>query len=182
MNILGVGGWELLAILVIMLLVAGPKRMLHWAYILGTYVAKFRVMWSETVDVIQKEFDDAGVDIKIPKDPPTRARLNQQAGRALESLTRPVKTTMDEAAGQMGQIKEATAITARTAASTVNGNGHAPRQKPKPPRPSAASSTIQPQVDNKEFGTWSGQASAEGRGDLGTWSAGGTHKNDQPEA
>ena len=72
MNILGVGAAELVAVLLIMLVFAGPKRMIHWSYVLGQHVAKFRKIWSETVDLVQKEFDDAGVDIKLPKEPPTR--------------------------------------------------------------------------------------------------------------
>ncbi len=129
MNILGIGGWELLAILLIMLLVAGPKRMIHWAYILGQYVAKFRAMWSETVDVIQKEFDDAGVGIQIPKDIPTRGNLNQQIGKAMESVTRPVKETMDKATTEVNQIKSTTTAAATAANSTVKSNGAAVKEK-----------------------------------------------------
>ena len=35
MNFLGVGAWELVAILLIMLVFAGPKRMIHWSYVWG---------------------------------------------------------------------------------------------------------------------------------------------------
>jgi Sec-independent protein translocase protein TatA len=67
MDILGIGGWELAAIFIIMLVVAGPKRMLQWSYILGKHVARLRQMWSETAAVLQKEFDDAGLDVKVPQ-------------------------------------------------------------------------------------------------------------------
>ena len=40
MDILGVGGWEIVAILLIMLIVAGPKRMISWSYTLGKYVSQ----------------------------------------------------------------------------------------------------------------------------------------------
>lgn len=163
MNILGVGGWELLAILVIMLLFAGPKRMLHWAYILGQYIAKFRVMWAETVDVIQREFDDAGVGIQIPKDPPTRSSMNQQAGKLLENVTRPVRETMDQATSEVNQIRNATASTTQAASSMVNGNGR--KQKPKPARPSASTTAIQPGEGSDSFGTWSTK-----RDNFGSWS------------
>jgi Sec-independent protein translocase protein TatA len=166
-NILGVGGWELLAILLIMLIVAGPKRMIHWSYILGQYVSKFRAMWSETVDVIQKEFDDAGVGIQLPKDVPTRGSLNKQAGKALESITRPVKETMDKTATEVNQIKNATAVTAKTASTVASGNGHAAKPKtPRPPKPK--------QSNENSFGTWSGENKNP---DFGTWSG----KNDTEE-
>jgi Sec-independent protein translocase protein TatA len=174
MNILGVGGWELLAILLIMLMVAGPKRMIHWAYILGQYVAKFRAMWSETVDVIQKEFDDAGVGIQLPKDIPTRGNLNQQIGKAMESVTRPVKDTMDKATTEVNQIKSTTAVAAKTANSAVKSNGAAAKPKPAASAPPAA----KPKPVNgtaPSFGTWSGQSS--NKPDFGTWS--GTKKDDQ---
>jgi Sec-independent protein translocase protein TatA len=196
MNILGIGGWELLAILLIMLLVAGPKRMIHWAYIMGQYIAKFRAMWSETVDVIQKEFDDAGVGIQIPKDIPTRGNLNQQIGKAMESMTRPVKETMDKATTEMNQIKTTTAAAATTANSAVKSNGAATKEKtataapPKPktstpsaskPKtftPPAAAKKMQPPPakDKPDFGTWSGQTN-NNKPDFGTWS--GKKKDDQ---
>ncbi len=180
MNILGIGGWELVAILLIMLLVAGPKRMVHWAYILGQYVARFRAMWAETVDIVQKEFDDAGVGIQIPREPPTRASLNRQASKAFESITRPVQETMNEATSQVNHIKQATALTA-SAASGRNGHSTAGK-KPHPPRPDAASSRLQPKSDHTgEFGTWSGQGSGGAAGDFGTWSAGDTPADDSAE-
>jgi mttA/Hcf106 family len=201
MNILGIGGWELLAILLIMLLVAGPKRMIHWAYILGQYVAKFRAMWSETVDVIQKEFDDAGVGIQIPKDIPTRGNLNKQIGKAMESVTRPVKDTMDKATAEVNQIKSTTAAAATTANSTVKSNGAAVKEKldtvakpattttpvakpkrtpvaskPKTFTPPSAAKPKPPAANTPSFGTWSG-AQNNDKPDFGTWS--GKKKNDQ---
>lgn len=197
MNILGIGGWELLAILLIMLLVAGPKRMIHWAYILGQYVAKFRTMWSETVDVIQKEFDDAGVGIQIPKDIPTRGTLNQQIAKTMESVTRPVKETMDKATTEVNQIKTTTAAAASTANSAVKSNGAAIKEKPitttKPTTTTKPATTTKPITITKpktasppkpqssagnspSFGTWSG-AQNNDKPDFGTWS--GKKKDDQ---
>lgn len=85
MNIFGIGGAELVLILLIMLIVAGPKRMLKWAYVVGTWVGKFRVMWEQVVDVMQKEVDAAGMDVEIPRELPTRRNL----GRAAEQFVRP---------------------------------------------------------------------------------------------
>ena len=105
MNIFGVGGPELIVILVIMLVFAGPKRMIHWSYILGTYLAKFRVMWTQTVDLVQKEFDDAGVDIKLPKQPPTRQNINKAISDAFEPMTKPLKESLDEVKKDVDNVK-----------------------------------------------------------------------------
>jgi Sec-independent protein translocase protein TatA len=105
MNIFGVGGPELMVILVIMLVFAGPKRMIHWSYILGQYISKFRVMWSQTVDLVQKEFDEAGVDIKLPKEPPTRKNLNKTIADALQPVTKPIQDSMDEVKKDMDSVK-----------------------------------------------------------------------------
>ena len=105
MNIFGVGGPEIMVILVIMLVFAGPKRMIHWSYILGQYLSKFRVMWSQTVDLVQKEFDEAGVDIKLPKEPPTRKNLNKTIADALQPVTKPIQDSMDEVKKDMDSVK-----------------------------------------------------------------------------
>lgn len=125
MNILGVGGSELLIVLVIMLVIAGPKRMIHWSYILGQHMAKFRRMWSETVDIVQKEFDDAGVGIQIPKDVPTRGSLNKQAGKLVGGVTAPVQDTLNEVNTQIGDIKTGTKETAGAANSVARGSNGA---------------------------------------------------------
>lgn len=105
MNIFGVGGPELMVILVIMLIFAGPKRMIHWSYILGQYLAKFRVMWSQTVDLVQKEFDEAGVDIKLPKEPPTRKNINKTISNALQPMTKPLQDSLDEVKKDVESVK-----------------------------------------------------------------------------
>ena len=122
MNVLGVGGTELLIVLLIMLVIAGPKRMIHWSYVLGQHLAKFRRMWSETVDIVQKEFDEAGVGIQLPKDVPTRGSLNKQAGKLLGGVTAPVQETLDEVNAELGNIKTNTKETAKSANSVVRGS------------------------------------------------------------
>jgi Sec-independent protein translocase protein TatA len=122
MNVLGVGGTELLIVLLIMLVIAGPKRMIHWSYVLGQHLAKFRRMWSETVDIVQKEFDEAGVGIQLPKDVPTRGSLNKQAGKLLGGVTAPMQETLDEVNAELGNIKTNTKDTAKSANSVVRGS------------------------------------------------------------
>lgn len=101
MEILGVGGMELAAILLIMLVVAGPKRMLTWAYIAGTYVAKLRSAWTSVSAELQKEIDAAGLDVQLPKDLPTRQNLNatvrSHVNRATSPVTRPISETFEQA-------------------------------------------------------------------------------------
>lgn len=171
MNILGVGGWELLAILLIMLLVAGPKRMIHWSYILGQYVGKFRQMWAETVDVIQKEFDDAGVDIKVPRDLPTRDNvrksINEQVTRQMSDVTEPVRQTMADVNAEVDQIRSVTSSTAQKANTVVTGqNGH-----PTQPRPASGGA-----AKSGSFGAWSSGSGDQDpgkdkdSGSFGAWS------------
>jgi len=175
MNILGIGGAEFVLIFIIMLIVAGPKRMIAWSYTLGTYIAKFRRMWEETVDVLQKEFDEAGVGIQVPRELPTRTNLNRQATKALSSVTRPVQDALDDVSGELKDIKDTTAATARKTSDTVSGNGTPrPAAAPRPtstaaPRPSAAPPPAKPAAADS-FGTWS---RPDDEGGFGTWSAGG---------
>jgi Sec-independent protein translocase protein TatA len=143
MEIFGIGGAELIAILIIMLVVAGPKRMIQWAYILGKYTAKVRAMWAETMTYVQKEFDEAGVNIQLPKDVPTRGSLNREIGKQVEKvmapIANPLKTTLDETAAEIKQIK--------TGATITNTNG------------------VKKSAD-------AAQSPANGKSDLGTWSVG----------
>jgi Sec-independent protein translocase protein TatA len=67
MDILGIGGAELVLIVLVMLVVAGPKRMIQWAYIAGKYAGQARRLWQETAEKLQAELDGAGVDVKVPR-------------------------------------------------------------------------------------------------------------------
>lgn len=107
MNILGVGPAELVVILIIALIFAGPKRMIRWAYIMGTWFAKFRVIWSDLMSIVQKEINAAGLDIEVPKDIPSRQSINQMAQKALKPLSDPMQETVDELRKTQSQINEA---------------------------------------------------------------------------
>ena len=144
MEILGIGGAELVAILIIMLVVAGPKRMIHWAYILGKYTAKVRAMWAESMTYLQKEFDAVGLDVELPKEPPTRGSFNrqltQQVEKAFSPVTKPVKDALDETTAQVTQLKKEATIT--------ESNGSTAKSQPS---------------DNgtQDLGTWSGNKPGE---------------------
>jgi len=135
MNILGAGEIEIVVILVIMLIVLGPRGMARWAYTLGQYAAKMRRMWTEAMNLLQKEFKDAGIDVELPKQPPTRRSLNKQVNKALSSVTRPVQDTLDEVNAEMKQIKDATSI--------ADQNGSKVKAETPPPN------------TGPNFGTWS---------------------------
>jgi len=96
MELFGIGTAELIAILIVMLVVAGPRRMIQWAYILGQYTARLRKMWAEMMAMVQKEFDAADVGIAVPKTVPTRSNLVQQMNQALSGVTRPVQDVLDD--------------------------------------------------------------------------------------
>jgi Sec-independent protein translocase protein TatA len=130
MEIFGVGGAEVVAILIIMLIVAGPKRMIQWAYVLGQYTSKARAMWAETMGYVQKELNEAGMDIELPKDIPTRASLNseisKQVQKAVAPISKPLQDTLDAAKSEVQQIKTDATITDNGAvktSSTASTNG-----------------------------------------------------------
>ncbi len=185
MNVFGVGAWELVAILLIMLVFAGPKRMIHWSYVLGQHVAKFRKIWSETVDLVQKEFDEAGLDIKLPKEPPTRKGLNKSLTEAVKPMTKPVQESLDEVKSDMDVFKETSdalndktptpAIAAKAKSSPPKVKAPA---KPAKPRPKAASAPEKP-AEPVAMGSWGGGTPAStpdaaksngSAADLGAWS------------
>lgn len=178
MNILGVGAAELVAVLLIMLVFAGPKRMIHWSYVLGQHVAKFRKIWSETVDLVQKEFDEAGVDIKLPKEPPTRKSLNRTVSDAVKPMTQPLQDSLDEVKKDLDTVKEVSDSLNNKTAKT------GPKPKKAPASPAKAVKVPEPAVakaaarkpepaTGPTLGTWSGKPLPRANDsfvDLGSWS------------
>lgn len=146
MNVFGVGGWELAAILIIALIVAGPQRMAKWAYVLGQYMGQLRVMWSQVMTSIQKEFDDAGIDVKLPKNIPTRNDINRFAGEMLEPISKQMQSAMDEVNEEASKIKDVASLKVTEGKETKpvqskNGTSATPSDEP---------------PDENSFGTWSG--------------------------
>lgn len=162
MNIFGVGGWELLLIITIALIVAGPKRIAVWMYMLGQFAGKLQNVWSEFAQTLQAEMDDAGIDVEIPRTPPTRADLTrsvQNIGRELtKSAEAPVKEVVDEVKGFGDRIQAENKAIGRglngAAASTKPGavvkEVEAEAEPPTLPEP------VEPQTDETNLGTWGG--------------------------
>jgi len=110
MNILGIGPTELVIIFLLMLMVAGPKRMARWAYVMGIYIGKFRVMWQEASTMIKKELAEAGIEPEVvdtlgkAANPRTRRqtvtgqfdRLVNEMKKPIEESLKPVKDVVNE--------------------------------------------------------------------------------------
>ena len=148
MNILGVGGWEFLLIMLIMVVVAGPRRMAHWAYLMGRYTARLRTIWAETMEILQKEFDEAGLDVKLPKEPPTRQNIQAMSRNYLKPITQPMEDAMKEVEAEM---KEDLEIVNETN-DLFNGNGHKKTSETVQTTPPEDKNTPD---DSSDFGSWS---------------------------
>ncbi len=98
MNILGVGPAELIIIVLLLLVVAGPKRMIQWAYIAGRYWAQIRAQLQEAARVFQNELEQAGIDPEVVKTAQKMTRRGAQnpITQAMETLTKPVADAMKE--------------------------------------------------------------------------------------
>jgi Sec-independent protein translocase protein TatA len=109
-DILGVGPLELVAIFIIMLVVAGPKRMARWAYLTGQYIGRFRAMFQETMAAIQKEVDESGLDIsqdiKDIKNATTGLSSFDIVGEASRVINQPTETKRVDSAPQPSDDSE----------------------------------------------------------------------------
>jgi Sec-independent protein translocase protein TatA len=146
MNIFGVGSAEFVLILIIALIVAGPKRLIEWSYIAGRYVGQLKMLWSQMVESLQQDLDEAGVDIKLPKQLPNRSNIDKVAGEVLRPLAEPMQQALKDSEAEVkkldGSIKEL-ADEAKVEASL--------------PSLDSEESTGEPQAKTG-FGTWSGEA------------------------
>ncbi len=173
MEIFGVGTWELVAILILMLIVAGPKRMIQWSYVLGTYLSKVRKMWVEAASVLQNEFDKAGVDVNVPKDIPTRHDLQQEAGRIVTKYGRPIAEPLEEIQKDMATMRENSRV--------LKSQGDVKSYKPVTPAKKSSNPPAENAPSTPYLGTWSTaesdsasepNAPSESEGHFGTWSSG----------
>ncbi len=146
MDIFGIGGAELIAVFVIMLIVAGPKRMIAWSYTLGKWLSQLQKIWRTTAEQIQKEFDAEGIDVRVPKDLPTRDSVRQEVTRLAHPFTKPLQDGMNEVQREIDEVKQ------------IKREVNAPQ-----PPASAANGTTAPKTsDGGEFGTWSGGSRGDG--------------------
>lgn len=158
MDILGIGGWELVVVIIIMLIVAGPKRMIAWSYTLGRYIGMIRGMWAETAKQLQRELDESGIDVKVPTNIPTRQTLNNEIRRAAAPLTKPLQESLDTVKATVDETKQATRFSTTPVTATHPTPPPAP-EKPAP-QPAPQQETPAPAADGannnrSDFGTWS---------------------------
>jgi Sec-independent protein translocase protein TatA len=148
MNIFGIGELELVLIIVIALIVAGPKRMIQWMYVLGRFVARLRRIWAEAMVMVQRELDQAGVDVEVPKDIPTRGDLRKMTEKALKPFSEPMQEVVKEVKTVQTELQNTT----RQTREQMNGIRSDLRKTP------STNGTGSPKPENNDtpFGTWSG--------------------------
>jgi Tat protein translocase TatB subunit len=161
MNVFGIGGWELVLVLIIMLVVAGPKRMAQWAYTLGRWTAKLRVMWEEVAESLQAELKESGFDVEIPKTPPTR----QSIQRSLEDYGKQIAESAGNPQNELNKIREDIEGAGkdvkkdldeidRSVKGAVSRNGV--KQTSGAPPSDGTTSSKDDDENSSEFGTWGG--------------------------
>lgn len=174
MNFLGMGPAELVLLLIMALIIAGPKRMIHWMYILGRWTAKAKAMWLDAVDAIQREINEAGLDVQVPRELPTRGNLNRMARDAFKPMTKEFEKEIDEVKKLGDEVKQVQTQLKDESRQTWEAVGRKVSGKPEPfaspaaapaasnaattsaPPPSPAQTTP-PSTDGKKastFGTW----------------------------
>jgi hypothetical protein len=122
MNILGVGSLELFLIIMITLIVAGPKRMLVWSNIAGRYFVQARILLGKMVEQAQKELDENEIPIQLPRQLPTNptelARLTKESLKPLEkplqqatkAYEREIKKVDDEIRGVLDNVSDEASV------------------------------------------------------------------------
>lgn len=191
MEILGIGGWEILLILLLLLIVAGPKRMIAWSYTLGRYMAVIRTMWAETAAQLQKELKQSGVDVEIPKEIPTRGSLNSIITNTVTKIAAPVTDPLKETQKQLG-VKDLMGptvprtlnkpVTEQTAP-PASANGAAPTGSPATAASAANGAPTAPAAPSANpMGSWTAAPTApatpdaappkQDEGGFGSWTGG----------
>ncbi len=138
MNILGIGPAELILVFMIALAVAGPKRMIQWAYTIGRYVAQMRAMFQETVAAIQKEIniDDLNIPTDLTRFPTKPFDIVSEANKVINSELKD-SLSVDLDAPPAPTAATATSLAAPSGppaapASPDNGSSPAPEAGPAP--------------------------------------------------
>lgn len=136
MEIAGVGPLEVVAIFIIMLVVAGPKRMVSWAYTLGQYVSKFRAMFQETMDAVKKEIDVESLDIRkdLPALASGRFDIVSEAAKVINADLENVTSLSSMTAAvppAASSVAATTEVTSPTSDSPVSSDNQSDDEKPK---------------------------------------------------
>jgi Sec-independent protein translocase protein TatA len=133
MEIAGVGALEVVAIFIIMLVVAGPKRMVSWAYTLGQYVSKMRAMFQETMNAVKKEIDVESLDIRkdIPALTMGRFDIVSEAAKVINADLDNVVSSSSATTAAAASSAPATEVTSPSSDSPVSSDSKSDDEKPK---------------------------------------------------
>jgi len=153
MEIFGVGGVEFLLIIIIAMVVAGPKRVVQWAYYVGKFFARVRKIWGEMMTVIQKEMNEAGMNIELPKTPPTRQSISQATRDMLKPYTKELDEAQKDIERNLENVQRELSIKQNVMLSS--------QIKPKPTEASQNGDTPPTTESPTTFGTWSMPNSTE---------------------
>ncbi len=160
MNIFGIGPTELVLVLLIMLMVAGPKRMARWAYVMGIYVGKLREMWGETSAVLKKELAEAGIEPEVVDsfgqmaNPRTRrTAVSGQLDKLVGDMKKPIEESLKPVEDALKPVE-----------TTLKDVGATPLD-PAPPRPASTP------TEQQETNTDSSSAKDNSTGQYDAWTA-----------
>jgi Sec-independent protein translocase protein TatA len=128
-NFLGIGLWELGLIFVLLFTVAGPKRMVKWAFELGRYAAQLRKMFQETMDAFKREIDLSDLDIRkdMPALPTQRFDIVKEANKLVN------ETKTEAKAPAAGPAAATTSNGAGSSTNAVSTNAVSTTADPTPP-------------------------------------------------
>lgn len=167
MNIFGIGPAELVLIFLIALVVAGPQRMMLWAYHAGRFVGRLRKYWEEFAAVIEAEAREAGIDVKVPRQPPTRQTIDRSIRQTIQPYTQDIQKLADDVRAPLEETTRQAQEALKTTWGTTN------------PQPAQPVNTVKaaPPASQAAFGTWGAPDEANQQEkpsntgvSLGTWS------------
>ncbi|MEO0562597.1 MAG: twin-arginine translocase TatA/TatE family subunit [Chloroflexota bacterium] len=173
MNIFGIGGWELVLIVVIALVVAGPKRLAVWAYHLGQWTAKLQQLWRQFAETLQSEMDEAGVNVEIPRSPPTRQDLTRSMQQFGRQIVKTAEEPLDDVKADVEKIRAEIRQESNAISAGVNGVRADMVSTPKPKVAESSENEETPTVEDKP--NWippAPQTASDDnttKDDLGTW-------------
>jgi len=58
MDFFGIGGWELILVGVLAILVFGPERMTRYAFQAGRWMRKFSIIWQDSLSTLREQLNE----------------------------------------------------------------------------------------------------------------------------
>jgi Sec-independent protein translocase protein TatA len=157
-ELFGIGFWELVAILLLALIVAGPQRMILWSRQFGRFMGRAMIEYRKAADQLQREVDQMGLDVQIPRTPPTKQELGRTLTQVANKLAAPINEPVREIEQTMSEVRRE----AQTAARDFNALPPALKQAAENggdhnrPEAQPTSPTADQPSRKDDFGTWAG--------------------------